>query len=354
MRALVLSGGAGTRLRPFTYSMPKQLVPVANRPVLVHALTSIGDIGIRDVGLVVGHRADQIRAVVGDGSQFGLAVTYVPQSAPLGLAHCVRIAADFLGDDDFVLYLADNVFASGIGTAAASFRERRPDAHLVVAKVEDPTQYGVAKLDADGNVLTLVEKPAEPTSDLAVTGAYFFTPAIHSAVRAIRPSRRGELEITDAISQLISTGRTVTAERYDDYWKDTGKVDDLLECNRVLLERVSRDIRGEVDATSRVHGAVWLEAGARIVNSHLVGPLIVGAGATVRNSRIGPYTSIGRNCLIEDSAVEDSITMDGGTIRGVHRLRHSLIGQQAQVHAPRATSHRRLIIGDHAEAEIPA
>lgn len=354
MKALVLSGGAGTRLRPLTYSTAKQLVPVANKPVLVHVLENIRDIGVREVGVIVGDRAEQIKQAIGTGDRLGLRITYLSQDAPLGLAHCVMIAKDFLGDEDFVMYLGDNIFADGIRPAAATFRRRRPDAHLVVAKVEDPNQYGVAELEPDGSVRALVEKPAKPRSDLAVTGAYFFTSAIHQAVRAIRPSRRGELEITDAVAQLIATGRTVTAERYEGYWKDTGKVDDLLECNRVLLERVSARIAGEVDAATRLHGNVVVEAGARITNSHLIGPLIIGAGTTVHNSRIGPYAAIGKNCVISDSTLQDSITLDGVTIRGVQRLQHSLIGHRSDVRAARGTAHRRLIIGDHTRAEIPA
>ncbi|TDB80632.1 glucose-1-phosphate thymidylyltransferase [Micromonospora sp. KC721] len=354
MKALVLSGGAGTRLRPFTYTTPKQLVPVANKPVLSHVLENIRDLGVREVGLVVGDRAAQIEQAIRDGSEFGLRVTYIPQQAPLGLAHAVLLAADFLRDDDFVMYLGDNVFAEGLRAAAASFHQRRPDAHLVVAKVSDPTSYGVAEVGPDGTVQAVVEKPAQPRSDLAVTGAYFFTPAIHQAVRMIEPSRRGELEITDAIQHLIATGHPVTVDRYDGYWKDTGQVEDLLECNRVLLDRLSPAVDGQVDDATRTHGCVVVQEGARVTNSHLIGPVIVGAGATVHNSRVGPYVAIGRECFIGDSTVQDSITLDGAAVRGVHQLRHSLIGRRAEVRADRRTAHRRLILGDDTQAEVPA
>lgn len=353
MRALVLSGGAGTRLRPFTYSTAKQLVPVAGTPVLVHVLQNIRDIGVADVGLVVGDRAEQIRQVVGDGSAWGLRVTYLPQDEPRGLAHCVLVAADFLGDEDFVMYLGDNVFADGIETAATAFRRWRPDAHLVVTPVADPRQYGVAELDVDGVVTDLAEKPAQPRSDLAVTGVYFFTAAVHAAVRSIRPSRRGELEITDALRHLIRSGHKVTAERYDGYWQDTGKIDDLLDCNRKLLDRIAPAVHGDVDEASELHGSVLVEAGARVTGSRLVGPLVVGANTRIHGSRIGPYAAIGRDCVISDSGVQDSIFLDGATLEGVDPLYHSVLGQGAEVRGAGDRGHSRLIIGDHARAELP-
>lgn len=353
MKALVLSGGAGTRLRPFTYSTAKQLVPVANTPVLVHVLRNLRDIGVEEVGIIVGDRAPQIRRVIGDGSVWNMTITYLRQDEPRGLAHCVLLAADFLGDDDFVMYLGDNVFADGIEAAAATFRQRRPDAHLLVTPVADPRHYGVAELSPDGVVHDLVEKPAQPRSDLAVTGAYFFTPAIHHAVRAIRASRRGELEITDAVRFLITTGHKVTADRYAGYWQDTGKVDDLLECNRTLLDRLSPAVHGEVDEKSELLGRVRVEAGAQITNSLLVGPLVVGADARIHGSRVGPYAAVGRDCVISDSGVQDSILLDGARLEGVDPLCHSVLGQGAEVSRIGDRSHARLIIGDHTRAELP-
>jgi glucose-1-phosphate thymidylyltransferase len=354
MKALVLSGGEGTRLRPLTHTTAKQLLPVANRPVLVRALEQIRDLGLRDVAIVVGDRAAQIEAVVGDGSRLGLKVTYLMQPAPLGLAHAVAIARAFLGEDDFLLYLGDNVFAEGLTGPAGSFRARRPAAHLVLAKVADPRRYGVAELDRAGGVRTLVEKPQQPASDLAVTGAYFFTARVHEAVAAIRPSQRGELEITDAICHLLATGAPVTAEQYPGYWQDTGTVEELLECNRMLMEGLATEVRGTVDATTRCEGPVVVGPGARVSQSHLVGPVIIGAHTTVHNSQLGPYVSVGQNCMVRDSGLQDSIALDGATIRGIPRIRHSLIGHRAELvrREGQGRAHH-LVIGDHARAVLP-
>ncbi|MEV8637992.1 glucose-1-phosphate thymidylyltransferase [Streptosporangium sp. NPDC051023] len=354
MKALVLSGGKGTRLRPFTYSMAKQLVPVANKPVLIHCLENIRDIGVREVGVVVGDHAEEIGSVVGDGSGLGLRITYIRQAEPLGLAHCVSVAADFLGDDDFVMYLGDNVFAEGIEASAATFAARRPDAQVTVVKVPDARQYGVAEVDRDGVVRALVEKPREPRSDLAVTGVYFFTPAIHEAVRSIRPSARGELEITDALQFLVERGRTVIAQEHTGFWKDTGSIDELLECNRVLLERLSGDIRGTVDGESTVRGTVVIEPGAVVTRSHLVGPLVIGAGSHVGDSRIGPGTALGRDCVVQDADIEESIVLEGAHVTGVPRLRGSIIGRWTDVRAAGRTEANHLIIGDHTRAWVAA
>ncbi|WP_018547651.1 glucose-1-phosphate thymidylyltransferase [Streptomyces sp. LaPpAH-108] len=353
MKALILSGGMGTRLRPFTYSMPKQLVPVANKPILVHCLENIRAIGVKEVAVVVGDRADAIRAVVGDGSAFGLRVTYLPQAAPLGLAHCVSLAEEFLGDDDFVMYLGDNILAEGIADSARAFRADPSAARLLLTKVGDPRAYGVAEVDSGGRVRALVEKPAQPRSDLAVIGVYFFTPAVHEAVRAIEPSARGELEITDAIQYLVDRGDRVVADEYLGYWKDTGSPDDLLDCNRVLLDRLRPAMRGGMDTVSTVEGPVVVEDGAVVERSRLVGPLVVGAGSVVRDSDLGPYTALGRDCVLDDAGIRDSIVLDGVTIQGVRRLSGSLIGRSAAVRPGDPTS-RRLIIGDHTQAEVAA
>ncbi|REE99047.1 glucose-1-phosphate thymidylyltransferase [Thermomonospora umbrina] len=354
MKALVLSGGKGTRLRPFTYSMAKQLVPVAGKPVLLHVLEDIRGIGVSEVGIVVGDHAAEIRSVVGDGAELGLRITYLHQAAPLGLAHCVSLAADFLGDDDFVMYLGDNVFVDGIGEAAAMFAGRRPDAQLTVVKVPDPRQYGVAEVGPDGRVRALVEKPREPRSNLAITGVYFLTPAIHEAVRAIRPSARGELEITDALQHLVARGGTVVAQEHAGFWKDTGNVAELLECNRVLLERLPGSIGGRVDADSAVHGTVVVEPGAVVTRSRLVGPLIVGAGSRVVDSRVGPGTALGRDCVVRDADVEDSILLEGARVQDVRRLRRSVIGRWTDVRATGAPGGHSLIIGDHTRAWVAA
>ncbi|TDB78115.1 glucose-1-phosphate thymidylyltransferase [Micromonospora sp. KC723] len=357
MKALVLAGGKGTRLRPFTYSLAKQLVPVAGKPVLVHCLEKIREIGVREVGIVVGERADEIMAVVNEATHLDLTATYIRQDQPRGLAHCVAIARDFLGDDDFVMYLGDNVFTSGIHRSAAAFARRRPDALVTVTKRPDPQGYGVVDVNTDGVVRALLEKPAHPPSDLVVTGAYFFTPVIHEAVRAIQPSGRGELEITDALQHLVDTGHRVVAEEYTDFWRDTGSIDELLECNRELLERLDADqagnIAGHVDADSVLRGTVVVGAGTLVERSRLTGPLVIGEGARVTDSDLGPGTSVGRGCVVRNSGIEDSILLEGADVDGLPALRRSLVGRWAQVNGTSAAPHR-LIIGDHALAEVAA
>ncbi|MFI5976416.1 glucose-1-phosphate thymidylyltransferase [Streptomyces sp. NPDC051452] len=352
MKALVLSGGTGSRLRPFTYSTAKQLLPVANKPVLRHCLEKIRETGVSEVGIIVGDHGDQIRAAIGDGADLGLEITYIRQQAPLGLAHCIAIAAGFLGDEDFVMYLGDNILADGIVAAAETFRASGCDATVLVAGVPDPRAYGVAELDADGRILRLVEKPPEPKSDLAVIGVYFFTAAIHRSVAAIRPSGRGELEITDAIQHLLDSGGTVLAEKYQGYWQDTGRPEDLLDCNRELLARLGPRIDGEIDAETSVEGSVVVEAGAKVIRSRLVGPLVVGAGSVISDSAIGPGVAVGRECVVSGAGVTDSILLEGAAVDSVPALRHSIIGRWAKLSAADGTRPSRLIVGDHAQAEV--
>jgi glucose-1-phosphate thymidylyltransferase len=353
MKALVLSGGTGTRLRPFSYSMPKQLVPIANRPVLLHCLDNIAQIGVRDVGIVVGDFGREIRDAVGDGEHLGVRVSYLQQEAARGLAHCVLIARDFLGDDDFVMYLGDNLLVGGIEAAAASFRRWRPAAHLMVLPVPDPGAFGVATVDHTGRVTALVEKPTRPVSDLAVMGVYFFTPAIHRAVRQITPSPRNELEVTDAIQWLVSAGEPVRAERFSGYWRDTGRIDDVLEANRVLLERLNTRVAGDVDSASELTGPVVVEAGAKIVRSRIHGPAIIGESSLVEDSYVGPYTSLGAGCVLRGAGVESSIVLNGVSVDGVQHISGSLIGRSAEVTlASREPSRHRLVIGDHTRVEV--
>ncbi|MFC4910168.1 glucose-1-phosphate thymidylyltransferase [Actinomadura gamaensis] len=350
MKALVLAGGTGTRLRPFSHSLAKQLIPVANRPVLFYGLEALAATGVQEVGIVVGERGEQIREAVGDGSAFGLRITCIPQERPAGLAHCVLIAEDFLGEDDFVLYLGDNVFLPGIRELTDAYAAVRPDAMITVQKVADPAEYGVAVNGPDGRVRRLVEKSREPVGDLAVAGAYVFSPAVHRAVRAIRPSARGELEITDALQWMVDRGLRVQAHRHEGYWKDAGRVADLLDCNRALLGALEPRIAGAVDARSRVGGPVVVEAGARIVRSRLTGPLIVGAGAVVRDSVVGPHTAIGAGCLVDGSGVADSVLLDGARLSGVRGLRHSLVGRDARLSS--APGPHRLVVGDDGRVVI--
>lgn len=355
MKALVLAGGTGSRLRPFTYSMPKQLVPVANKPVLSHVLESVRDAGIEDVGVIVGDWGDEIRTVLGDDAGLGLRITYIPQDAPLGLAHCVIIAEEFLGDDEFVMYLGDNILVGGIADMAAQFRVSPSDARVVVTKVPDPSEFGVAEVDAEFRVTRLMEKPIEPCSDLALIGVYFFSPAIHRAVRAITPSWRGELEITDAIQWLLSEGYDVRAEVFSGYWKDTGRIDDILECNRVLLENIVGSMRGEADEHSEFLGPVIVEPGARIIRSRIVGPAVIGADSVVADSFVGPYTALGSRCQIHDASVEYSIVLNDVSVREVRGIHGSLIGRSADVRlASGDTARHRLVIGDHTQVEVVA
>ena len=353
MKALVLAGGAGTRLRPITHTSAKQLLPVANKPVLFYGLEAIRDAGITDVGLVVGDTEAAIRSAVGDGAVFGLRTTYIRQQAPLGLAHAVLVARDFLGEDDFVMYLGDNFIVGGITTLVDAFRRARPDAQIMLTKVRDPRQFGVAELDGSGQVISLTEKPRQPKSDLALAGVYMFTAAIHEAVRPLKPSWRGELEITEAIQWLIDSGRKVRSTLISGYWKDTGNVADMLEVNRMVLESLEPMQAGTVDEPSEIIGRVAIEHGALVSGSRIVGPVIVGAGSTVTGSYIGPFTSVAQDCVISDSEIEYSIVLRGASIRGVRRIEASLIGHDVEVTpAPRVPKAHRLILGDHSKVQI--
>ena len=353
MKALVLSGGSGSRLRPITHTFAKQLVPVANKPVLFYGLEAIRDSGITDVGIVVGDTEPAIRAAVGDGSEFGLRVTYLRQEAPLGLAHAVLIAREFLGDDDFVMYLGDNFIVGGIIALVEEFRAGRPDAQIMLTQVPDPRQFGVAELDDAGEVVGLEEKPTEPKSDLALVGVYIFTPAVHEAVAALEPSWRGELEITEAIAWLIDHGRKVRSTEITGYWKDTGNVADMLEVNRMVLEGLEPRCDGVVDAASELIGRVAVEAEAQVSGSRIVGPVIIGAGARVSGSYVGPFTSVAAGCVISDSEIEYSIVLAGASVRGVRRIEASLIGHQVEVTpAPRVPRAHRLVLGDHSKVQI--
>ncbi len=349
----MLAGGSGSRLRPITHTSAKQLVPVANKPVLFYGLEAIRDAGIREVGIVVGDTAAEIEGAVGDGSRFGLEVTYLPQDAPRGLAHAVLIAREYLGDDDFVMYLGDNFVVGGIDGIVQRFRDERPDAQIMLTQVSDPRAFGVAELDAGGRVVGLEEKPREPKSDLALVGVYIFGPRVHDAVARLKPSWRDELEITDAIQGLIDAGHRVESTVISGYWKDTGNVTDMLEVNRLVLEAVEPSVAGAVDDSSELIGRVVVEAGATVTGSRIVGPVIVGAGSVVRDSYLGPFTSIDRDCRVIGSEIEYSIVLRGASIDGVGRIECSLIGREAEVtpapHVPRA---HRLVLGDHSKVQI--
>lgn len=355
MKALVLAGGKGTRLRPLTHTSAKQLVPVANKPVLYYGLEAIHDAGITDVGIIVGDTGHEVRAAVGDGSQFGLNVTYIHQDAPLGLAHCVLIAREFLADDPFVMYLGDNFLLNGIVDLVKAFQGTDCDARILLTKVAEPQLFGVAELGPDGKIIGLEEKPQHPRSDLAIVGVYTFSPAIHEAVRAIKPSARGELEITDAIKLLIDRGHRVESHVVTGYWRDTGRLKDILECNRIVLERMEPETKGTVDGLSEIMGRVVIEFGAVVENSVIRGPAVIGANAKISGSYIGPFTSIGEGCVLEDAEVEYSVILGDSALRGVRGLTYSLIGRNVEVtRAMGVPNTHQLMVGDHSRIQVRA
>jgi glucose-1-phosphate thymidylyltransferase len=353
MKALVLAGGAGTRLRPITYTSAKQLVPVANKPVLFYGLEAIADAGVTDVGLIVGDTAPEVMEAVGDGSAFGIKTTFIPQHAPLGLAHAVQVARDYLGDDDFIMYLGDNFIVGGIAELVDAFRQARPAAQIMLTQVPNPREFGVAELDAQGRVIGLEEKPQQPKSDLALVGVYMFTPAVHDAIAELKPSWRGELEITEAIQRLIDSGQRVESSLVTGYWKDTGNVADMLEVNRMVLETAESVCHGEVDDDCELIGRVVIEEGARVRGSRIVGPVIIGANSQITGSYVGPFTSVGAGCLLADSEIEYSIVLAGASICGVRRIEASLIGRGVEITpAPRVPKAHRLVLGDHSKVQI--
>jgi glucose-1-phosphate thymidylyltransferase len=353
MKGLVLSGGKGTRLRPITHTSAKQLVPVANKPVLFYGLEAMADAGIDEVGIIVApETADEIRSAAGDGGRFGLSITYIEQEEPLGLAHAVLTAEPFLGDSPFVMYLGDNLLRDGIQALVDTFREERPDALILLTPVPDPEHYGVAELE-DGRVSRLVEKPKDPHTDLALVGVYMFTPAIFDAARAIEPSWRNELEITDAIQTLVDRGLRVDPHIVHGWWKDTGQVQDMLEANRLILDDLGARVEGEL-VDSRVEGRVVIERGARLERSTVRGPAIVGGGSRISDAYIGPYTAIGEDVEIAGAELEHSIVLSGSVIRDLeYRIEASLIGKNVRIRrGPALPKAYRFVVGDNADVQI--
>jgi glucose-1-phosphate thymidylyltransferase len=333
-------------------------VPVANKPILFYGIEAMVSAGITEIGVIVGDTRDEVMAALGDGSQWGARITFIPQDAPLGLAHCVLIAADFLGDDDFVMYLGDNLLEQDLGAFVRAFEAARgttepPTAQILLKRVPDPHRFGIAELDDAGHVVRLVEKPADPPTDLALVGVYLFDRTINDAVRAIAPSPRGELEITDAIQWLVDQGLRVRQEELTGWWIDTGKLTPLLEANRLLLEKIDTRLDGAVDDASTVEGRVVVEAGATVVASTLRGPLVIGAGAVVEHSFIGPFSAIGDRCIVRNSEIEHSVVMSDSRVDDIPRLEDSLIGKDVVVSRsqvrPRAL---RLMVGDHCQIDV--
>jgi glucose-1-phosphate thymidylyltransferase len=352
MKGLILSGGAGTRLRPITHTSAKQLVPVANKPVLFYGLEAMRAAGIEEVGIVVGDTRAEIEAAVGDGSRFGLAVTYLPQEAPLGLAHAVLISEAFLAGSPFVMYLGDNLLKEGIAPFVHDFEESAPDALILLQQVDDPKSYGIAELDG-GRVVRLVEKPAEPRSDLALVGVYLFTPAVFESVKAIRPSARGELEITDAIQHMIDRGLRVEPHVVTGWWKDTGKLEDMLEANRLILSTIEGCIEGEL-VESTLEGPVQVGPGSVLERCTVRGPVVIGAGCRLSDTFVGPYTSISDGVVVEHAEIEHSIILENSRIcRLGARMSDSLIGRDCVIaHSEARPVAYRFMVGDSCQIGI--
>jgi glucose-1-phosphate thymidylyltransferase len=354
LKGLILSGGKGTRLRPLTHTSAKQLVPVANKPVLFYGIEAMAAAGIRDVGIIIApETGGEIRSAAGDGSRFGVSIEYIEQDEPLGLAHAVLTAEEFLGDSAFVMYLGDNLLRNGIVDLVENFRTEQPDALILLTPVSDPESYGVAELDGQGRVARLVEKPPEPTSDLALVGVYMFTPSIFEASRAIEPSWRGELEITDAIQTLVDRGKRVDPHIVHGWWKDTGQVQDMLEANRLILDDLDEGVDGEL-VDCRVEGRVVIEEGARLERTTVRGPAIVGRGSKVTDAYIGPYTAVGENVELERAEIEHSIVLSGSSIRDLeYRIEASLIGKNVRIgRGPALPKAYRFVVGDNADVQI--
>ena len=352
LKGLVLSGGRGTRLRPLTHTAAKQLVPVGNRPILFHVLDNLKNAGIEDVAIIISpETGNAVREAVGSGEPWGMHVEYVLQNEPLGLAHAVKVAQPYLGTDPFVMYLGDNLIGSGIRDYRDRFESSKAQASILLKEVDNPSSFGIAEIDGQQRVVRLVEKPKEPKSNLALVGIYFFTPEIHAAIGRIKPSWRGELEITDAIQALLDAGGEVLSGRVEAWWLDTGKKDDLLTANTVVLDEwVTRRIEGDINAQSQVTGRVQLGKASQIVNSTVRGPVVIGENVTVENSFIGPFTSIGCGCRIVSSVLEHCVLLENAKIEHVDRLEDSLIGKNSAV-IKNHNSHQayRLMIGDDSE-----
>jgi glucose-1-phosphate thymidylyltransferase len=355
LKGLILSGGAGTRLRPITHTSAKQLVPVANKPVLFYGIEALVEAGIKEIGVIIApETGEEIKQAAGDGSDFGAQITYIEQEAPLGLAHALLTAEDYLGQNPFVMYLGDNLLRDGIIDLVEVFRRSKPDALILLTRVADPSSYGVAELNGD-RVVRLVEKPKDPPSDLALVGVYMFTPAIFEAAHSINPSGRGELEITDAIDTLIASDRRVEPHIVKGWWKDTGMLEDMLDANRLVLEDIEPRIEGELDDESRVEGRVVIEKGAKLERTVVRGPAVIGAGTQLADSYIGPYTAIDRDVVITGSEVEHSIVLSGSSIRDLHaRMEASLLGKNVSLSRSEGMPKTlRFLVGDNADISIP-
>ncbi|MDQ2630341.1 MAG: glucose-1-phosphate thymidylyltransferase [Actinomycetota bacterium] len=355
MKGLILSGGAGTRLRPITHTSAKQLVPVANKPVLFYGIEALVEAGIKQIGIIIApETGDEIREEAGDGSRFGAEITYILQDRPAGLAHAVLTAEEFIGTSPFVMYLGDNLLRDGLRNLVSTFTEHEPDSLILLTPVDDPQSYGVAELDGDGHIVRLIEKPKDPPSNLALVGVYLFTSLIFDAARSLEPSWRGELEITEAIDKLIDEGRTVRSEVVRGWWKDTGQLADMLEANRLVLEEMVTSIEGDVDEASKVEGRVVIGPGAKVEGSVIRGPAMIGAGACVEEAYIGPYTSIGADVHVRRSEVENSIVLSGSVVEDLGtRMEASLLGKEVKLTRSEGMPKTlQLLVGDRSEIKL--
>lgn len=356
MKAIILSGGKGTRLRPLTYTGAKQLVPVANKPILWYGIESIVAAGITEIGIIISpETGGEVQAKTGDGSHFGAKITYILQDEPLGLAHAVKVAQPFLGDAPFVMYLGDNLVESQLDLFLDKFTSKHLDALTLLCEVENPTAFGVAKVDESGKVLQLIEKPKNPPSNLALVGVYLFSPEIHHAIANIEPSARGELEITDAIQYLIDRQKNVESFQLSGWWLDTGKKDDLLAANQIILDScLDSIIEGSIDEPSKVSGRVHIGSGSKIINSTIRGPVNIGENCHIENCFIGPYSSIASETTLIEADIEHSVVLRGAKIMHIHqRIVDSLIGERAQLKpAPQRPKALRFMIGDDSQIEL--
>jgi glucose-1-phosphate thymidylyltransferase len=354
LKGLILSGGAGTRLRPITHTSAKQLVPVANKPVLFYGIEALVDAGVTEIGIIIApETGGEIREAAGDGSAFGAKITYIVQDKPAGLAHAVLTAEEFIAGSPFVMYLGDNLLADGLRGLVSTFRSEEPDALILLTPVDDPQSYGVAELDGE-RIVRLVEKPKDPPSNLALVGVYLFAQPIFDAARALEPSWRGELEITEAIQSLIEEGKAVKSEVVSGWWKDTGQLADMLEANRLVLEEIQTSVEGEVDEDSRVEGRVVIEPGAVLVNSVVRGPAVIGAGARIEDAYVGPYSSIGDDVQVRRSEIEHSIILAGSVVEDLGtRMEASLLGREVKLTRsdgmPRTL---QMLVGDKSEIKL--
>lgn len=356
MKALILSGGKGTRLRPLTYTGAKQLVPVANKPILWYGIEAIVAAGITDIGIIISpETGGEIQAKTGSGDRFGAKITYILQESPLGLAHAVKTAQPFLEDSPFVMYLGDNLIQDSLHGFLAAFKRQSLDSLILLRSVSNPSAFGVAKVDERGRVLQLVEKPKNPPSNLALVGIYFFSHAIHQAIASIQPSARGELEITDAIDALINQQQPVEALQLEGWWLDTGKKDDLLEANRIILDScLNIAIEGELCPKSQAIGRVQIGKASKIINSTIRGPVIIGENCHIENCFIGPYTSVADDVTLVEADLEHSVLLQGAKVAGIHqRIVDSVIGRRAKLEiAPQRPKALRLMIGDDSHLEL--